>query len=155
MTMAKRVLGVIAACLLASGCASAAVGAADSSLIIESRSTADGDVETPVSCEDLLDGGEEFEVDEHGLVEVHEGDAIVCLDTIESVEAELDEIGREEDANELRSVYAMAFGDHAGDPDPQPNLGLVGVSAVLQGAESMGDPDPQPNRGGGTTTTTM
>lgn len=109
-------------------------------------------------CEGVLDGDEHFAIAsaEHGLVAAlsPSGD-ILCVDTVDAVEEELAETGREEEAVELVTAYAATLRaadmareasslfdgrTHEGDPDPQPNTGWSRF-------QQAGDPDPQPNSG--------
>lgn len=80
---------------------------------------------------------------------------IVCVDTLGSVQEELEEQGEEERAEELGQQYLLAAhiasspsGDSlvAGDPSPQPNCTLQAVSPeeAMSGSRH-GDPTPQPN----------
>lgn len=106
----------------------------------------------PASCEGLLSGDVEFAVAsaEGGLVAaVDDNGEVVCVDTVEAVEEELEQSGRDEEAAALVGAYeaTMAARDaalmsrltpptHAGDPEPQPNM----WRSVREG-----DPEPQPN----------
>lgn len=113
-------------------------------------------------CEGLLSGGEHFAVAsaEHGLVAVLDADGeVVCVDTVESVEEELEETGREDEADDLVMAFmatvaansaearssssSSRFGGatREGDPDPEPNLGWNILGRMR------GDPDPEPNCG--------
>ena len=78
----------------------------------------------------------------------HDG-RVLCIDTLEAVEEELDESGRGAEADALASrVRALALltdaarmgigngPDRAGDPDPEPNAPW---------ASDFFDPDPEPN----------
>lgn len=80
---------------------------------------------------------------------------IVCVDTVGSVQEELEEQGEEDRAEELGQQYLLAAhiasapsGDSllAGDPSPQPNSTLRAVSPdeAMEGSRN-GDPTPQPN----------
>ncbi|MDQ3031962.1 MAG: hypothetical protein M3Y87_06055 [Myxococcota bacterium] len=109
-------------------------------------------------CEGLLDGDEHFALAsaEDGLVAALGADGeVVCVDTVEAVEAELSETGQDEAADELVTAFAatiraldMATDPSArfdgrtyeGDPDPQPNM-------AWNLPQHHGDPDPQPNSG--------
>lgn len=111
-------------------------------------------------CEGLLEGRNlrfALASAEDHLVAAIDGDGrIVCVDTVEAVEEELEESGRSEDAEELvdafhatlLAVRARGTRDarfdprqHPGDPDPEPNLDPSRM-------RFFGDPDPEPNCGG-------
>jgi hypothetical protein len=109
-------------------------------------------------CDGILEGDESFAIAsaEYGLVAALGADgAILCVDTVEAVEDELEETGHPEEADELVTAYAATIRaldmagdpgarfrsrDHEGDPDPQPNTGWTRF-------QQAGDPDPQPNSG--------
>lgn len=108
----------------------------------------------PAGCEDRLVAGQIFRLASaiDGLVAAVDIDGeIVCVDTVESVRAELSEDGREDEADELGDRYLLAIGlavlpssdsMRAGDPSPQPS-----VLAHAPGNEGIanGDPSPQPS----------
>lgn len=114
----------------------------------------------PAGCEGRLGmvGGITFRLASatDGLVAAVDGAGrIVCVDTVESVQEELEEQGEEERADELGDQYLLAahlaslpVADSlaAGDPSPQPNCELAASApeAAMDGARS-GDPTPQPN----------
>lgn len=72
---------------------------------------------------------------------------VVCVDSLESVQDELEEQGRQADADELGHAFLVTIGlayapDYEGfamrDPWPQPNVDA-------SGGTRRGDPSPQPN----------
>jgi hypothetical protein len=101
-----------------------------------------------VGCEDRLEGGERFAIisGEPGLVAAVDAEGhVICVDTVEAVEEELEESGRDAEADRLVSAYWAAISSrgamrtrierraYAGDPDPEPNIedvriGLTGES---------------------------
>ncbi len=69
---------------------------------------------------------------------------VICVDSVEAISSDLDESGREEDAEALAASFvaaahaeemAVGLGDMTSDPEPQPNSRPRGI----------GDPEPQPN----------
>jgi hypothetical protein len=102
-------------------------------------------------CEGRLDGDERFEMTTpDGLVVVLRGTTAICLDSLESVELELDALGLDERAEELHELFyntwhargeTRSTGPREGDPNPQPSLGgLTARTGVVAG-----DPNPQPS----------
>ncbi len=84
------------------------------------------------SCEGLLTGVTDFAVlGETGLIVGLDGaGSAVCIDTVEAVNSELDDTGRETDAVELIARYETTMSMRGlgiqrfaptGDPDPEPN----------------------------------
>lgn len=108
----------------------------------------------PAGCEDRLAAGLSFRLASalDGLVAAVDGDGdIVCVDTVESLQEELAEDGREDEADELGDRYLLAIGVaampssdsmRAGDPSPQPS---VVAHAPGNGGIANGDPSPQPS----------
>lgn len=106
----------------------------------------------PPGCEGLLRDEVSMAIAslEHGLVAALDpAGHIVCVDTVEAVGEELDELGRHEDATALSARFAATVvlshtpatvsADRSrfrGDPNPEPN-----------GCLSCGDPNPEPNIG--------
>lgn len=106
----------------------------------------------PPGCEGLLRDGVSMAIAslEHGLIAaVDPAGHIVCVDTVEAVGEELDELGRHDDADALSARFAttvvLSHGPstvntdrsrYRGDPHPEPNDCL-----------SCGDPHPEPNLG--------
>lgn len=79
---------------------------------------------------------------------------IVCVDTIESVQAELEQQGEGDRADELGDRFLVAvtlsmpdpMGVLRADPTPQPNIQISGMRPCGGGGGShCGDPTPQPN----------
>jgi hypothetical protein len=108
----------------------------------------------PAGCEDRLAAGLSFRLASalDGLVAAVDGEGqIVCVDTVESVQEELAEEGREDEADELGDRYLLAVAlavmpssdsMRAGDPSPQPS---VLAHAPGNGGIANGDPSPQPS----------
>jgi hypothetical protein len=105
-------------------------------------------------CEGHLNGSERFAIATrgHGLVVAVGLDGqVVCVDTVEAVEAELESSGRQDEAAGLDAAYqaSVSLGhsrslgtegsSRSGDPDPEPNLGAI------RARFGSGDPDPEPN----------
>jgi hypothetical protein len=158
-----RTLRIIACCalahfalLLAPGCmgASDVVSGGTSGLVEIDPYTAPlaplegmGWQAAPAGCEDRLVGEVTFKLAsaDDGLVAAVDAEgSVVCVDTVESVQDELEEQGEEERAEELGDQFLLAAGlgdlpPHedfaAGDPTPQPSL---------DGSEK-DDPSPQPS----------
>lgn len=111
--------------------------------------------EAPAGCGDLLDSERLTfmlaSLHDHLVAAVDSSGDIVCVDTVESVQAELEEQGEEERAAELGdsflvalTIAAMPNSDlRAADPTPQPNTELPSMSPRMGPQE--GDPTPQPN----------
>jgi hypothetical protein len=109
--------------------------------------------QAPESCEGQLTEGLHFELasETDGLVAaVDDSGDIVCVDSVESVEQELESEGREEDAEDLRDSYLVAIGCAfvqspdgftMGDPSPQPSTNPIQVGDGTR----TGDPSPQPS----------
>lgn len=106
----------------------------------------------PPGCEGLLHDEVSMAIAslEHGLIAaVDPAGHIVCVDTVEAVGEELDELGRHDDAVALSARFettvVLSHGPssvnldrsrYRGDPHPEPNDCL-----------SCGDPHPEPNLG--------
>jgi hypothetical protein len=157
-------IGVVAAgCVTLGGCTAGATtsvaDAASSDLLVgdgEPLDSVDESAWGPAipSCEGQLDGGEQFALaaGANGLVAAVQDGQVVCVDTVEAVEEELDDTGREEEADRLIAAYQatiemfgneavrLARPNHEGDPDPEPNLDSLRY-------QMRGDPDPEPNVG--------
>lgn len=115
--------------------------------------------DAPAGCEDRLASSQlTFRVASftYGLVAAVEPDGdIVCVDTVQAVQEELDEQGDAARADELGDRYLLALsygglpiprGLVAGDPTPQPNTELRTMSPHDgAGGADRGDPTPQPN----------
>lgn len=157
-------LVALAALAALSGCtADADAGSAIGDLIrddgglplLEETASTDAWWLAPPGCEGLIDGdGVAIAIAslEHGLVAAVDsrGD-IVCVDTVEAVGEELDQLGRHADAQALSTRFSTSAemssaprdmeapveigGRYAGDPHPEPN----------DGCPSCGDPHPEPN----------
>ncbi len=98
-------------------------------------------------CEGLLARGVSFRVASlsGGLVAcVDSSGRVVCVDSVEAISSDLDESGRDAEADALAAGFVAAV--HAqelartvsgmtSDPEPQPNTRPRGI----------GDPEPQPN----------
>jgi hypothetical protein len=106
----------------------------------------------PSDCEGQLTGSETFAVADGAgdLVAALRDGAVVCVDTLESIEHELERVGFSYTARVLHCRYAAwadsvaltTFVGYAmGDPSPQP--------ARPPGATADGDPSPQPARPSG------
>jgi len=120
--------------VLGVGCSSVGGAASD---LVASEAPLDqvglADVESASSsCEGLLTGVTDFAVlGETGLVVGLDGaGSAICIDTVEAVNSELDETGRETDAVELIARYETTMSMRGlgirrfvptGDPDPEPN----------------------------------
>ncbi|GAB5541727.1 MAG: hypothetical protein SangKO_014870 [Sandaracinaceae bacterium] len=104
----------------------------------------------PAGCEDRLDGATDYALAgaDSGLVAaVDESGSIVCVDTVESVQEELEKEGLDDEADELGERYLLALDLAAlpsaediasGDPSPQPSMSGSGGNRA-------GDPSPQPS----------
>ncbi|HJL20123.1 MAG TPA: hypothetical protein RMH99_30940, partial [Sandaracinaceae bacterium LLY-WYZ-13_1] len=108
----------------------------------------------PPSCEGQLAHGDlDFRLASatDGLVAaVDRSGDVICVDSVESVQEELEEEGREEAAHELGDSFLVAVGlayvpsaDSlaAGDPSPQPSIQGMDTSAGSRHT----DPSPQPS----------
>lgn len=151
---ASNYLKIILLGALTAGCMGAPGAApADSALIesglplLEDTAVSEDWTAARPGCEGQLGTGTSLAIAsvEHGLIAALDGSGhIVCVDTVEAVEAELEETGRSEDAATLvarfeASVMAseamgIATRNYAGDPHPEPNDCLA-----------CGDPHPEPN----------
>ncbi|WP_236605907.1 hypothetical protein [Sandaracinus amylolyticus] len=143
---------MLAAALAAGGCAVDAAGVSSDQLLVDDGAELaeiepEACEEAESGCEGLLARDVKFAIvsAEFGLIAAVESDGdVVCIDTVEAVEEELSESGRIEEAHNLVEAFEASlatpslFGVHAGDPDPEPNLGFRRI--VLRG-----DPDPEPN----------
>jgi hypothetical protein len=145
---------------LAVGCAGGAppVGVADSDLVIsdlEPLEELEGDEENGAEpgCDGRLTGGERFALVSDGLVAAVDADGeVVCVDTVEAIEEELEEAERTEEAECLVISYVAAMARrattparfrrsaHQGDPDPEPNLDFSRFRRA-------GGPAPEPKVG--------
>lgn len=104
-------------------------------------------VEAPPDCEGLLTNSVSFRVASlsAGLVAcVDSAGEVICVDSVEAISSDLDESGRDEEAEALAAGFfaavhaeemAVEISDMASDPEPQPNSRPRGI----------GDPEPQPN----------
>jgi hypothetical protein len=146
-----------------SGCTADAAAGASTDLVRDDgglpllEETADTDAWwlAPPGCEGLI-GGDGVAIAiaslEHGLVAaVDPSGDIVCVDTIEAVGEELDELGRHDDAVALSSRFEASEmaaqasemaaqtmtigGRYTGDPHPEPSDCIT-----------CGDPHPEPSR---------
>lgn len=108
-------------------------------------------------CEGHLVGDVRFAIAsaDGGLVAAVDGEGtVLCVDTVDAVEEELEDIGRTEEADGLVDAYwatiaraAEAEGarcafdqpNREGDPQPEPSMGGIRMQA---------DPQPEPNMGG-------
>lgn len=109
--------------------------------------------DAPPSCDDRLSGEVRFELASaaEGLVAaVDTSGDVVCVDSLESVQEELEEEGREEDADHLGDAYLVAIGFAyvpdsdsiaMGDPSPQPSTDPMRAN----GGSRPADPSPQPS----------
>ena len=152
MTGWKRIIVLAGAALMVAGvgtgCAGAPEDVSASSALVGSAppmmQAPAGVLEyTPAGCEGLLETAVDFEIVSLGdaLIVAIDSDGIhLCVDTLEAVEAELGESGREAIADQVHARFVETLFEGLGgetyiDPTPQPNSeGLV-----------MGDPTPQPN----------
>jgi len=137
--------------VLATGCGAPDVGGAPSALLGDQTAPlpsvpAQAWMAAPPGCEGLLGGEQTFAVAASGpnLVAVLSPDgSIVCVDTLQAVEQDLQDSGHPDQARALVRAYdASTDGrfrspNRWGDPDPEPNIGW---SCVRHG-----DPDPEPN----------
>lgn len=152
----RPALGWLLLGLLAVGCGGPAPGTEagisdlmvtdDGGLPLLDENTAGAWWLAPPGCEGLLSGDLAIAIAslEHGLVaavDISSGE-IVCVDTVEAVGEELDQLGRHDDASELTMRFAnseMASGVRAeryvADPHPEPN----------DICPACGDPHPEPN----------
>lgn len=153
-------------CLALGGCVGAPEsfgGASSGVLEIDSGTPALGSLdeddeweEAPAGCEDLLDSERLTfllaSLNDHLVAAVDSRGDIVCVDTVESVQEELEEQGDEERADDLGDSFLIALtvgampdsdGLRAGDPTPQPNTEIPSMSGGMGPQE--GDPTPQPN----------
>lgn len=104
----------------------------------------------PAGCEGRIDGDTEFALASapSGLIAAVDAmGRVICVDTVESVQQELEEEGLDEEADELGERYLLTLGLASipssedlvlGDPSPQP-------SAPRSGGNRGGDPSPQPS----------
>ncbi len=111
-------------------------------------------VAAPAGCEDLLAAAVTFRLASaaDGLVAAMDAAGrVVCVDTVDAVQEELQEEGDDARADQLGAQFLLAAGLAgfpspemlvAGDPTPQPN---VGASAPSMAGAANGDPTPQPN----------
>lgn len=110
----------------------------------------------PPSCEGRLSGRISFRLASvDGLVAAVEPDGdVVCVDTVESVQDELNGTGRTDEAQSLAASFLATVspqqvgGLDEGDPNPQPNTQPFGFCAQFPGGmwcPRPGDPNPQPN----------
>lgn len=118
----------------------------------------------PAGCEDRLENTVTFEValDANGLlVAVDDEGEPVCTDTLEAIQAELEDEGREEEADDLEAAFALTIGaapeqheqvdfDPASDdPSPQPSDPSHSMQEEMPGQgddpAEPGDPSPQPS----------
>lgn len=158
---------LIAVCFLLGGCvgASDAHGGSGSGLIEVEPGTEplaaleSGDWRlAPAGCEDRLSAHLTFRVASlnDGLIAaVDLRGHIICVDTVESVQEELEEQGDEDRADEVgdrflvaASVAALMNGEVLTGPSPQPDIGLFGAPPCVPGRVECGDPTPQPNTEG-------
>jgi hypothetical protein len=106
-------------------------------------------------CAGMLGEGLHFAIAsaEDGLIAAVEADGdVLCVDTVEAVEEELEESGRVEEARTLVNAFHATLqaartgvtrlrgGTREGDPDPEPNVTWTRF-------QLRGDPDPEPNSG--------
>ncbi|MFK7986296.1 MAG: hypothetical protein AB8I08_09710 [Sandaracinaceae bacterium] len=111
-------------------------------------------MQAPAGCEDRLDVNHSFVVASapDSLVAALDSDTgeIVCVDSLESVQTELETAGREDDARELaqRFEYTRVLlpdtNDIWDDPSPQPSTEMDTDPDVGQGVDGA-DPSPQPS----------
>lgn len=133
-------------------------GSSSDLLLMDSLETIEGSTWTdaPAGCEGYLEGDVVFaiaSVDEGLVAAVGEDGEIICVDTLDAIEAELEETGRHEEADHLVDAFAATVArtamdpvptgnqfrapSHEGDPQPEPNIDYSRFS--------MGDPQPEPN----------
>lgn len=150
----------VAVAMVGCGAEPSAGGTSSELLMAESLGTLDGATwaSAAAGCEGHLGGDVIFAIAsaDAGLVAaVDEDGEVVCVDTVEAVEEELQETGRDEEADNLVDAFAatVARATHTdttgtlfdgpnqeGDPDPEPNIGDNRFRYA-------GDPDPEPNMG--------
>lgn len=108
----------------------------------------------PAGCEDRLDGALAFKLassTDHLVAAVDADGVIVCVDTIESVQEELEEEGFAEAAEQLvgRFLLAVALPGRdaltSWDPTPQPSTQFEAKSPGGGTGMASGDPSPQPS----------
>lgn len=109
-----------------------------------------------VGCEDLLDETLTLRLASAsaGLVAAVDGEGhIVCVDTLEAIQEELESLGESDRADALRDQFLLAVGLGVppnplhwamGDPTPQPNMELSAGADTMSGTNR--DPTPQPNK---------
>ena len=113
-------------------------------------------VNAPAGCEGQVEGVETFRRTEDAaelVGAVNLAGMIVCVDSLPAIQAELDEQGREDEAEELGDAFAASMrssGEEdlaAGDPTPQPNSQATPGDPTPQpnSQATPGDPTPQPN----------
>lgn len=161
MTGTKHsIIGIVAALALAMvGCVSGsepAPGGSESDLLLTDGLDTLDDEEWSTAfegCEGQLSGDVSFAIasaDAHLVAALDANGTVVCVDTVEAVQEELEESGRTEEADDLVTAFAAAamasetecglFGgpNRGGDPDPEPNIDQNRFRME-------GDPDPEPN----------
>lgn len=147
----------------ASGCMGAdSIGAAENGLLeidpdtvpLESVGSDEEWEAAPAGCEDRLDRALDFKVassTDHLVAAVDANGVIVCVDTVESVQEELEEEGFDEEAEQLADRFLLAVGlpDRdsltSWDPTPQPSTQLEAKGPSEGGGMASGDPSPQPS----------
>lgn len=132
-------------------------GASSDLLLMDSLETIEESnwTDAPAGCEGHLEGDVIFaiaSVDEGLVAAVGEDGEIICVDTVEAIEAELEENGRQDEADHLVDAFAATVARGTadpvpsrnqfrapthGDPQPEPNIDYSRFS--------MGDPQPEPN----------
>ena len=153
----------LAAASLATGCVGSESAGATSGLVevdsdalpLESVDADEAWRSAPAGCEDRLDVGVSFKVAsarDELVAAVNRAGEIVCVDSLDSVQVELEEEGRDEEADELVErflVTVVCFPDADDlwdDPSPQPSTQIdVGAPVVGKGGMNGGDPSPQPS----------
>lgn len=111
-------------------------------------------IHAPAGCEDRLDVNHAFVVASapDSLVAALDRDTgeVVCVDSLESVQTELETEGREDDARELAQRFeftrVLLPDTHEiwDDPSPQPSTEMDTDPDVGQGVDGA-DPSPQPS----------
>lgn len=170
---ATKTLGWILGIALVAGCAgnpAEPVGESGSSLELAGVSAlppvAQEDwADAAAGCEGLLAGDESFGVTRpDGLVVAAGSDGPLCVDTLAATLVELEQLGRNEQAEKLRVGYYASFDDRhlvatsgsgtgEGEPNPQPNIGADGYDPLgaldpsPTAGPGDGEPNPQPNMG--------
>jgi hypothetical protein len=134
------------------GCAGGAPSSAEATLVLPDAApletiSEDAWVEAPPDCDGLLTNSVSFRVASlsGGLVAAVDASGdVICVDTVEAVSSDLDESGRDAEAEALAEGFfaavhaeevSVAIPGMASDPEPQPNSRPRGI----------GDPEPQPN----------